>query len=646
VLASLRSGGLFGETTAASASGAWGEPQLAFGEQAAEGKLASSLYAAHSVAARIVPGKRYLNVRIRGGRAFVDCLPASTPDAVAEAHTQAQHVLTLSMEFRGNRCVASPVPAVVEPSFNENFLFPLQDEESPSEIEGMAPLEKLAEMNIPLHLVVVRESSLGTSTLMSSAWIEWRKVLVHGRLSLNVELKGNDELQLPVGLLEMDLEILPLKMPPNPKELPVFVEYSSLMRQLKRDQELTSGIEARFHAYAKAWWNDYTMIRPLHQNRLIQLFGKSERGGRMRSVCTFLSPLRADRCLDSPLHAARFVRLIPYVKDTTVGGSRTEIWHSPHTILTRRSGDVEDHALMLCSLLLGFGLDAYVAVGIARDKGAHVWVITRGDAPTSGEGHTIVCWESLTGQRFELDTSPAARAVAAAGLSDVLDSSPSTTASSSSFPFLRIHCLFNHHSFYANVQLHDSLPLVDWRLDNPAAWKALNERAIEVLPRTNPIYLRHPTIDARKTERELERSLREMIDQYRREYANLSTSWSSDLSYVLSPALSSYESERVTGICFGQSEFEQSIKRTVPYQCVFKAVPFQFTSLHPHLLFASMIQSRALQDLLASDGQELRLGIRCKVIVYPEDFCAVWIMVASIKRADDLLIHAHSTMHG
>jgi hypothetical protein len=48
------------------------------------------------------------------------------------------------------------------------------------------------QLNVPLHLLIIRESSLGTTTLVSSARIEWRKVLVHGRLSLNVELKGGD----------------------------------------------------------------------------------------------------------------------------------------------------------------------------------------------------------------------------------------------------------------------------------------------------------------------------------------------------------------------------------------------------------------------------------------------------------------------
>jgi centrosomal protein CEP76 len=653
VLSTLRSAGLFGDVL----TGGLG-PQVGFGyEASADAAAASAASSAPSFGAtagsgasassssthllpgggRLVPGKRYLNVRIRGGRAFVDNLIDD-----AEARSGGLHVLRLSVELLGSRCVSAPVPATVEPAFSESFLFLLQNEES--ELEAMLPLEQLAELNAPLHLLVTRESSLGTTSLVSSVMVEWRKVLVHGRLSLNVELRGGDELAIPVGLLEMDLELLPLKMPPNPRELPVFVEYSALQKQLRHDSELSAAVEARFHAYAKAWWHDYNTIRPLHQTRLIQIFGLSEER-KQRCVCTFLAPLRADRCLDSPLHAARFVRLIPFEKDARIGGQRTEIWHTPHSILAKRSGDLEDHALLLCSLLLGFGLDAYVCVGTTHDKGAHIWVMTRGGSGSgsgepAGAAGAIVFWESLTGQRWELDTSPAARAKHAAGVGGAASHS-----NASSFPFASVHCVFNHRSFYANAQLDDSVHLVDWRLELPASWKAMNERAISVLPRrAPPIYLRGPLLHLPTEEKSLEGKLRELVANYRREYANLSTHWSADLSYLLAPALASYESERVTGVAYGQTEFQSAVTRSVPPNCVFKAVPFQFTSLNAAVLFASLLASRALVDLITASGADLRFGIRVKLVAYPEDFMAVWVMIASVKRADDFMTQPPPTL--
>jgi len=40
------------------------------------------------------------------------------------------------------------------------------------------------------------------------------------------------------------------------------------------------------------------------------------------------------------------------------------------------SEDHEDHAVLLCNLLLGFGLDTYVCVG-TNGEGSHAWVMQR-----------------------------------------------------------------------------------------------------------------------------------------------------------------------------------------------------------------------------------------------------------------------------
>lgn len=55
--------------------------------------------------------------------------------------------------------------------------------------------------------------------------------------------------------------------------------------------------------------------------------------------------------------------------------------------------DCEDHALLLCSLLIGFGLNAYVCVGTKAKGAMHTWVVTIGP-----DGNTTF-WESLTAHR-------------------------------------------------------------------------------------------------------------------------------------------------------------------------------------------------------------------------------------------------------
>ena len=46
--------------------------------------------------------------------------------------------------------------------------------------------------------------------------------------------------------------------------------------------------------------------------------------------------------------------------------NRSESWADLHSVLAGRKGDVEEHALLLCSLLLGFDLDAYCAIGTTQ----------------------------------------------------------------------------------------------------------------------------------------------------------------------------------------------------------------------------------------------------------------------------------------
>ena len=96
------------------------------------------------------------------------------------------------------------------------------------------------------------------------------------------------------------------------------------------------------------------------------------------------------------------------------------------TVCGVAAGSVGDHATLLCSLLLGFYLDAYVAVGTSIDAAGqesfYVWVMTRGrgrvaDAhqvfPLSsslshvrcsplypGRGNAAQFWEPETGHRY------------------------------------------------------------------------------------------------------------------------------------------------------------------------------------------------------------------------------------------------------
>lgn len=153
--------------------------------------------------------------------------------------------------------------------------------------------------------------------------------------------------------------------------------------EAKYERDIAHGI----HEYANEWWKDYKAIRSSHENRMVKIFATTEDGS-YKPVSSLVQPVRCNRMIDSPLHAARFISLIPFEREEAPGGLRSEVWHSNFTFATMGKGDCEDHALLLCGLLIGYGIDAYVCLGSSGD-GPHAWVLSRGTS--------LVFWESLTG---------------------------------------------------------------------------------------------------------------------------------------------------------------------------------------------------------------------------------------------------------
>ena len=73
----------------------------------------------------------------------------------------------------------------------------------------------------------------------------------------------------------------------------------------------------------------------------------------------------------------------------------------------------------------------------------------------------------------------------------------------------------------------------------------------------------------------LEEGLKQRISVFRRE-KGLTSHWDDELSYILTPALCAYETERVVGTSFGNDDFQTSVKRAVPEGFSFKGFPTMF----------------------------------------------------------------------
>lgn len=118
-----------------------------------------------------------------------------------------------------------------------------------------------------------------------------------------------------------------------------------------------------------------------------------------------------------------------------------------------------DHALLLCSLLLGFSLDAYVCLGSSAD-GAHAWVLTRESKKVNGR--VIVeekYWESLTGKIYKRNDERV------------------------NYLYRRIGCIFNDRSFFGNVQKDDTAIRTRLNLEDETCWKTMGDISLFLPPK-------------------------------------------------------------------------------------------------------------------------------------------------------------------
>ncbi|KAG9479092.1 hypothetical protein GDO78_012642 [Eleutherodactylus coqui] len=472
----------------------------------------------------IDPSRRYLHLQVLGGKAFLEHLQESDP-----LPGQVCSTFTLSLHFRNQRFRSKPVPCACEPDFQDGFLLEVQKDSS-GDGSRMADATTMLSICDPIQLVLIKMDTSGETTLVASHFLEWRSVLGvdRGVTSIAVELQGvGAECKIPVGVLNVKLELYP--------PLTQALSPEIVSTQLTLERQKTAEKERLFLVYAKQWWREYLQIRPSHNSRLVKIFAQDE-NGLNRPVCCYVRPFRAGRLLDTPRQAARFVNVLGYEKAPVVGGGgKQEQWCTMLAFLCRNKGDCEDHCTLLCSLLLGFGLAAYVCVGTKGRAIAHTWVMTYG-----ADG-AVTFWESLTGQRYvHKPVNP--------------DDPPLVEQPKPLYPYKSIGCIFNHQQFLANCQPSDSVDLCVFDLNDESRWKPMSEEAIKSICSPG------------------------------------STTSLPPLPPLCSSLLDGAAEKRTTGISAGNEEFQDAIKRAVPDGHTFKGFPIHFVHRNARRIFATCLR--------------------------------------------------------
>ncbi|XP_051467738.1 centrosomal protein of 76 kDa isoform X1 [Apus apus] len=486
----------------------------------------------------------------------------------------------------------------------------------PSDGSKMVDATTMLSICDPVHMVLIKTDTFGETTLVASYFLEWRSVLAaeNGITNLAVELLGvGTESKVSVGVLNIRLEMYPQLTKTQSPEV--------TNTQFALERQKTAEKERLFLVYAKQWWREYLQIRPTHNARLVKIFAQDENGVN-HPVCSYIRPLRAGRLLDTPRQAARFVSVLGYERAPVIGGGggKQEQWCTLLAFLCRNKGDCEDHANLLCSLLLGFGLEAFVCVGTKAKGVPHTWVMTCG---TDG---TITFWESLTGHRYvHRPINP--------------DDPPLVEQPKPLYPYRTIGCIFNHQKFFGNCQPSDAVEVCVFDLHDESKWKPMSGEAIKSVcsPGTTSSVPPFPplcasSIDAAVVSNEIELQLRILVSEHRKDLG-LSTVWDDHLSYLLSPALAAYELERTTSISAGNEEFQDAVRRAVPDGHTFKGFPIHFVYRNARRAFATCLRSPFCEEIICCRGDQVRLAVRVRVFTYPESACAVWIMFACKYRS-------------
>ena len=284
-----------------------------------------------------------LRLEIRGGSAFVGELVDAGTDGVARFVRA--HVL-----FAKQRSATALAPSSVEPNVRGAFLF---------ELRGTVPAtgtewgDLVAGCGHLVRFAVTRENGGGARAprreLVATAAIDWREALLRRGEVVAVPLiaagpdsvlHGGDLGGAPTACLHVALDVVALGAE-KPLEPPV--DDAAAARELKRAKGAHAEAGRAFYLYAKGWWETYVKReggRGTLGTRGVKIFARDE-AGELRCVCSYVHPLRANRCLDTPRHCARFVSLIPLVSEDSVGGGATiDTWHTPHACLAARdAGD-------------------------------------------------------------------------------------------------------------------------------------------------------------------------------------------------------------------------------------------------------------------------------------------------------------------
>ncbi|CAL8097152.1 unnamed protein product [Calicophoron daubneyi] len=608
-----------------------------------------------------------LRVDLIRGKAFIGHLE-TYKEFVEEEQGIVKSTVIFYASCNNKRFRSRPVPYTSDMDVNECFFIPLED-------KYIDPQHLLLKHSMSLLNIVCvsRECCTGRRQLVARASIDWRRYVFPSssaperttnpwgvQFSLELQSPGPDS-KMTVGILELCLTILwptvskdaclnvetnsaddphsahqnvdreHLVCGPNPLPLQV------VEAQLGLESARSSQRERSFVLYARQWWREFTQLREgAFAQRVIKIFANDENGC-SQFVCSFIRPLSGHRILETPSVAARFVATIPCEAWHGVGAGPKEQWCSALAFVTRNRGDVPDHANLLCSLLLGFGLNAYVAIGTRQSSVSagedpdtslnqasgrirhHAWVVVLQMDPSA-----VLFWDPISGRRYvhQRGTPPA-------------------------HPYQTVGCMYNHRSFYANIQPTDHLFHCCFDVNDSSSWRAMSSDVISSVVAYSAlplVALNPPYHKACELSDQVEIELRTFSSEWRSQRVKQSADtwfWDRQLSQALTPVLAGFEADQLrppAELPEDTLDIEPQVnmlplRQYVPEGFTFKAYPIQLLHTNARRILSTCLRSRLCRDILSCQGDHVRLGLRVRCYSYAEEAIVTWVMFACVYKA-------------
>jgi centrosomal protein CEP76 len=265
--------------------------------------------------------------------------------------------------------------------------------------------------------------------------------------------------------------------------------------------------------------------------------------------------------------------------------------------LSAGKGDLQDHAILLCSLFLGLSLEAYVTLGMTKDNSLGVWVTTL---------DPLVFWDPISGLSYD--------------------------QTSAKLPFRNVGCCFNNSAFYANVQVADSAAESHFEFGDETCWKSMSADAIAgCRGRASPFPFRD--LESVVSGDEIRDAIRMRVKAYRADHG-LGMEEDPELASLCPQLLERSELEKVYGGKIGGGDwFSAGVRRVIPIGHTFKGYPMSFGGAGIDEMFAEMKRRAGCRDVLLVKGDVVRFGVCVRRMEYIEGVSGVWVMICARYRA-------------